>query len=336
MSDIEARKLSIERDANRRKVMWEEAIKLAKSGQYPDALAIESELMSMGLAEAKHAFSEQDIKQIQLFCDKARSGAAADVAEAPAAAAATPQSGTQDTHIDAAPRPSEPKPALRTIDTAEPAKAAANDAPAAPSVARPSLVAVPSTPAPLPEPPKPVAVEPEPTRPTVSATPPEMPADKAPTRPAGIGRLARVSAAEAWGDGELDLAAWIAENPDIAMEVFGFTLAGPARHATEDGTEFSTVVDSNGRTVLIESRFDRPANDQLGIMIAQLAASEAHVALWLVSEASADHERAVAWLNQTSTCLFYLVKLEAVRIGNSEPAPILTLLSGPSPKRTAN
>ncbi len=37
----------------------------------------------------------------------------------------------------------------------------------------------------------------------------------------------------------------------------------------------------------------------------------------------------VAWLNDSSSANFYLVKVEGVRIGSSDPAPLLTLIVGP-------
>lgn len=38
----------------------------------------------------------------------------------------------------------------------------------------------------------------------------------------------------------------------------------------------------------------------------------------------------VAWLNESSSADFYLLKLEAIRIGDSEPAPLLTQIVAPS------
>ena len=280
MTDIEARKASIERDANRRRVMWEEALRLARSGKYADALAVESELTSMGLTEAKHAFSEQDIKQIQEACAKAMNS---ELPPSPVAAADTPRRADRQTsNAELSDHAAEPS-SLPPIELAEPA-----------------------------------------------------PVPSKGQRPMGIGGLARVSAIEAWGEEDPDLTTWIVDNPDIAMEVLGFTLANPERQMTDEGTEFSTAEDSSGRRVLIESRLDRSANDQLGTLVANLSASKSQVAVWLVSESLPEHARAIDWLNESSTCLFFLVKLEAVRIGDSEPAPILTSISGPAPQRVAN
>ena len=38
----------------------------------------------------------------------------------------------------------------------------------------------------------------------------------------------------------------------------------------------------------------------------------------------------VTWLNESSSADFYLLKLEAIRIGQSEPAALLTQIVGPS------
>ena len=38
----------------------------------------------------------------------------------------------------------------------------------------------------------------------------------------------------------------------------------------------------------------------------------------------------ISWLNESSSADFYLLKIEAIRIGNSEPAPLLTQIVGPS------
>jgi len=49
-----------------------------------------------------------------------------------------------------------------------------------------------------------------------------------------------------------------------------------------------------------------------------------------VAEPRPEHVNAVSWLNESSTAAFYLLKVEAIRIGDSTPAPLLTLIVGPS------
>ena len=49
-----------------------------------------------------------------------------------------------------------------------------------------------------------------------------------------------------------------------------------------------------------------------------------------MSEPRQEHINAIAWLNESTNAYFYLLKVEAVRIGSSSPAPLITLIAGPS------
>ena len=51
--------------------------------------------------------------------------------------------------------------------------------------------------------------------------------------------------------------------------------------------------------------------------------------MWIVAEPRPEHVAAVSWLNDSSSARFYLLKVEGVRIGASDPAPLLTLIVGP-------
>ena len=53
--------------------------------------------------------------------------------------------------------------------------------------------------------------------------------------------------------------------------------------------------------------------------------------IWIVSEPRPEHARAISWLNDTSPADFHLFRVEAVKIGDSEPAPLLSAIVGPSP-----
>lgn len=57
---------------------------------------------------------------------------------------------------------------------------------------------------------------------------------------------------------------------------------------------------------------------------------KARGAIWIVSEPRQEHINAMAWLNEASNADFYLAKVEAVRIGDSPAAELLTLIVGPS------
>lgn len=65
-------------------------------------------------------------------------------------------------------------------------------------------------------------------------------------------------------------------------------------------------------------------------MITYLTALDAKVGVWIVADPKPEHIGAISWLNQTYSADFYFVKLEAVQVDTSLPAPLLTLIVGSS------
>ena len=85
----------------------------------------------------------------------------------------------------------------------------------------------------------------------------------------------------------------------------------------------------------MENQLERSDHDHLGKLLTYLASFEARVAIWIVSEPRPEHVQAVTWLNQANLVDFYLFKVEAVVIGDSAAAPLLTKIVGPSVETTA-
>ena len=78
------------------------------------------------------------------------------------------------------------------------------------------------------------------------------------------------------------------------------------------------------------NQLERSNHDHLGKLITYLTAIGAKVAIWIVADPRPEHVSAISWLNESSSASFYLLKVEAIKIGDSEPAPLLTLIVGPS------
>jgi hypothetical protein len=93
--------------------------------------------------------------------------------------------------------------------------------------------------------------------------------------------------------------------------------------------------DEGGSKVIIENQLEKSNHDHLGKLLTYFAAMEARAAVWIVAEPRPEHVAVIAWLNESSSADFYLVKVEAVRIGTSPPAPLLTLIVGPSAETEA-
>lgn len=146
-----------------------------------------------------------------------------------------------------------------------------------------------------------------------------------------IGRIQRVELREVWRHEAHDFSAWLKENLDVLNDVLEFELTEAERE--QEAGDFSidlVATDTHGRTVVIENQLERSNHDHLGKVITYLTNIDAKVAIWIVSDPRPEHVTAINWLNQFPDAQFYLVKMEAVKIGDSAPAPLFTLIAGPS------
>lgn len=146
-----------------------------------------------------------------------------------------------------------------------------------------------------------------------------------------IERLTRVPLREVWPHEAYDFTTWLQANIGILDEALGLTLENPEREQAAGAFSIDLVAeDESGAKIIIENQLGKSDHDHLGKVLTYLAAMNARAAVWIVAEPRPEHVAAVAWLNDSSSADFYLVKVEAVRIGNSDPAPLLTRIVGPS------
>lgn len=74
----------------------------------------------------------------------------------------------------------------------------------------------------------------------------------------------------------------------------------------------------------------------MGKILTYLTNLEAKTAIWITKAPRAEHIKAVAWLNETTPddISFFLVRLDAYRIGSSDP-PLFAVIVGPSAEAKA-
>jgi hypothetical protein len=147
-----------------------------------------------------------------------------------------------------------------------------------------------------------------------------------------IGRLQRVPLRDVWKHEAYDFTQWLQENIDVLNIALDLNLVNVEREQAAGSFSVDLVAqDESGGTVIIENQLEKSNHDHLGKVITYLTAFSAKAAIWIVSEPRPEHVAAIAWLNEaTSGADFYLVKLDAVKIGDSPAAPLLTLIVGPS------
>jgi hypothetical protein len=151
-----------------------------------------------------------------------------------------------------------------------------------------------------------------------------------------IGKIERVPLREVWRHEASDFTRWLQENIDVLNDLLDRTLSPPEREKSAGAFSVDLVAeDENGDLVVIENQLSKSDHDHLGKLVTYLTAFEAKAAIWIVAEARPEHVRAVAWLNESTSSSFFLFLLEGVRIGDSDPAPLLTKIVGPSAETRA-
>jgi len=145
-----------------------------------------------------------------------------------------------------------------------------------------------------------------------------------------IGKIQRRNLHEVWKH-ETDFTAWLEDNIDVLNEVVDLNLTGAEREKAAGVFSADLVAeDGDGNLVVIENQMEKSDHDHLGKVITYLTVIDAKAAIWIVGDPRPEHITAINWLNESRLSSFYLLKLEAIQIGESSPAPLLTLIVGPS------
>ena len=146
-----------------------------------------------------------------------------------------------------------------------------------------------------------------------------------------IGKIERVKLRDVWKHEAFDLTRWLQDNIDVLNEAIDLNISNPEIEKSAGSFKVDIVAeDDSGNPVIIENQLEKSDHDHLGKLITYLVAMGAKTAIWIVSDPRPEHLASISWLNESSSANFYLLKLEAIKIGDSSPAPLLTLIVGPS------
>ncbi|MDX2140659.1 MAG: DUF4268 domain-containing protein [Chloroflexota bacterium] len=147
-----------------------------------------------------------------------------------------------------------------------------------------------------------------------------------------IGKIEVVHVREAFRHEALDFTVWLAENIEALSDRLGIQLTVIEREKYVGDFKVDLLCqDNDGRRVIIENQLEKTDHDHLGKVLTYLVNLDAHVAIWITTDPRPEHERVIDWLNENTgeNAAFYLVRIEAIRIGDSPFAPLFTMLAQP-------
>jgi hypothetical protein len=147
-----------------------------------------------------------------------------------------------------------------------------------------------------------------------------------------VDKITRITIREAFPIEPKHFTPWLTDNIDVVGDAIGVELVSPEREQSTGN--FSVDIKAktvNGETVIIENQYGNSDHDHLGKLITYLSSFGASVAIWIVENPKQEHINAITWLNEgENNCDFYILRVEAIRIGESPAAPLLSLIAGPS------
>lgn len=147
-----------------------------------------------------------------------------------------------------------------------------------------------------------------------------------------IGTLEVVNIRKAFPHEALHFTKWLEEHIDALSERLKIPLTVEEREsATGDFNVDLLCSDGNGKPVIIENQLEKTDHAHLGQLLTYLVNQSASTAIWITTEPRQEHHKVIDWLNELtpSDISFFLVKVEAVRIGDSPFAPLFSILAGP-------
>ena len=145
-----------------------------------------------------------------------------------------------------------------------------------------------------------------------------------------VGKIERLPLRDVWKHEARYFTTWLEENVEVLNDVIDLGLTTAQREQSAGSFSVDLVAeDEQGGTIIIENQLEKSDHDHLGKVITYLTMMQAKAAVWIVADPRPEHIAAITWLNsEVASADFYLLKVEAVRIGLSAPAPLLTLIVG--------
>ena len=152
-----------------------------------------------------------------------------------------------------------------------------------------------------------------------------------------IQKIKRVPLRELWRKEDKDFTKWLEEHIDFLNDAIGFDISIESREEKVGPFKVDLYGEDNfGNKVIIENQLEKTDHNHLGQLITYLTNLGANIAIWICKEPTEEHAKAIDWLNEVSPddISFYLIKLEAIRIGDESPAgPLFTVVKRPTTEK---
>lgn len=151
-----------------------------------------------------------------------------------------------------------------------------------------------------------------------------------------IGRLSQIDIRELWAHEQHDFSEWLSkeENIELLNDTLELTLTEVSKEVFVGSYRCDLVAkdETTGIKVIIENQLEATDHNHLGKIITYASGLDAQVVVWIVKEAREEHRSAIEWLNNNliKGISFFLLEIQAYKIGDSLPAPKFEVIEKPN------
>jgi hypothetical protein len=152
-----------------------------------------------------------------------------------------------------------------------------------------------------------------------------------------IGRLQAIELRSVWQHEAGDFTPWLAAPENLQFLAESLDLPGlelvKAEHPVDSYSAdiVARIVDTE-HYVLIENQLERTDHTHMGQILTYAAKFDARIMVWIAKEFTDAHRASLDWMNRITDekYAFFGVELSAVKIGNSDPAPLFEIVAKPN------
>lgn len=149
-----------------------------------------------------------------------------------------------------------------------------------------------------------------------------------------LGRLLQVPLREVWAHEALDFTPWLLANADALGEALDMELEIVAAEHPVGGFSLDLIATDrrSNESVIIENQIETTDHLHLGQLLTYAGGTDPVNVVWIAAQFREEHRAALDWLNQRTDAdtRFFGVEVSAVRIGDSVPAPLFTVVAKPN------